>query len=142
MLALNKKIGFIGSESHDWNVLWMNSSGKNFIYEGLNEFQKVNHFPNSTEITRKDRLCFNIVKMQERYGKHLFDITPDTYVLPDEFSDFYSHFNKLKNYDQKRNFWIVKPACLSRGRGIYLVLSLFLTSRLMTYLKSMLMKVV
>jgi hypothetical protein len=59
----------------------------------------VNHFPGSTEITRKDRLCYNTVRMQEKFGKHLFDIVPDTYVLPDEFSDFYTHFHKLKLYD-------------------------------------------
>ena len=33
------------------------------LYEGLNEYQRLNHFPNSYEITRKDRLCFNYVKM-------------------------------------------------------------------------------
>jgi hypothetical protein len=59
--------------------------------------------------------------MQERYGKHLFDIVPDTYVLPDEFADFYSHFHKLKAHDPKKNVWIIKPNAMSRGRGIYLV---------------------
>ncbi|PCI27234.1 hypothetical protein COB52_05110 [Candidatus Kaiserbacteria bacterium] len=41
--------------------------------------------------------------------------------MPDEFADFYAHFHKLKNHDPKRNVWIVKPAALSRGRGIYIV---------------------
>jgi hypothetical protein len=31
-------LGFAYSESHDWNVLWMNTSGKPYLYEGLNEF--------------------------------------------------------------------------------------------------------
>jgi hypothetical protein len=31
--------------------------------------------------------------MQERYGKSNFDIIPDTYNLPEEFADFYSHFH-------------------------------------------------
>ena len=82
------------TESHEWNILWSNSSCKSYLYEGLNEFQKINHFPSSNEITRKDKLCQNVVKMQEKYGKQLFDFIPDTYVLPDEFGDFYSHFQK------------------------------------------------
>jgi hypothetical protein len=63
----------------------------------------------------------------------VFDIVPDTYVLPDEFSDFYTHFHKLKIHDPKKNIWIVKPSAMSRGRGIYLVRLTSLTCfRLMT----------
>ncbi len=84
--------GFIHTESHEWNLLWNPGSCKTYLYEGLNEFQKINHFPSSNEITRKDRLCYNVVRMQEKYGKQYFDFIPDTYILPDEFGDFYSHF--------------------------------------------------
>ena len=55
--------GFSHTESHEWNVLWSSSSCKSYLYEGLNEYQKINHFPQSYEITRKDRLCFNVVRM-------------------------------------------------------------------------------
>ncbi len=55
---------FTHTESHEWNFLWSQSSCKAYLYEGLNEYQKINHFPHSYEITRKDRLCFNAVKMQ------------------------------------------------------------------------------
>lgn len=54
--------GFSYTESHEWNLLWASSSCKAYIYEGLNEFQRLNHFPQSYEITRKDRLCFNYMK--------------------------------------------------------------------------------
>jgi tubulin polyglutamylase TTLL5 len=60
--------------------------------------------------------------LQEKYGKHYFDIVPDTYVLPDEFADFYSHFHKQKKISgADKNLWIVKPTASSRGRGIYLL---------------------
>lgn len=71
--------GFRSTESHDWNILWMNSSTNSYVYEGLNEYQKINHFPCSYEITRKDNLCKNVVDMQEKYGHAPFNIIPDTY---------------------------------------------------------------
>lgn len=105
--------GFVHTDSHDWNVLWTCITCKPYLYEGLNEWQKINHFPQSFELTRKDRLCFNVVKMQQKFGKSAFDIIPDTYILPDEFADFYSQFHLLKNKAVSQNFWIVKPSASS-----------------------------
>ena len=87
---------FQQTETHDWNLMWSSQSYKQYIYDNLNEYQKLNHFPNSFELTRKDRLCANIVKMQEKFGKEAFDIIPETYNLPDEFADFYNHFHMLR----------------------------------------------
>lgn len=83
---------FTQTESHEWNLLWSSGSLKSYQYEGLNEYQKINKFPCSYEITRKDRLCYNIVRMQEKYSKSTFDLAPDTYILPEEFGDFYNHY--------------------------------------------------
>jgi len=30
--------------------------------------------------------------MQEKFGKAAFDLAPDTYILPEEFGDFYNHY--------------------------------------------------
>ena len=95
--------GFMNTDGHDWNIMWLSSSAKPYLYQGLNEFQKINHFPNSNEITRKDRLCENIVRMQEDHGKEKYHIVPDTFILPDEFADFYQQFKK------EGGRWIVKP---------------------------------
>jgi hypothetical protein len=51
------------TDGHDWNVMWSARGVDAHIYEELQEFQKINHFPNSFELTRKDRLIANIVKM-------------------------------------------------------------------------------
>jgi len=48
----------------------------------------------STEITRKDRLAANMRKLQFNYGKYGhevigdLEITPETYILPDQMSEF------------------------------------------------------
>jgi tubulin polyglutamylase TTLL5 len=84
--------GFSATDSHDWNCLWINSSGKSYLYENLNEYQKVNHFPHSYELTRKDKLSYNIAKMQSRFGEIDFEIMPESYVLPDQFDDFYDQY--------------------------------------------------
>jgi hypothetical protein len=83
---------FSYTESHEWNILWSSSSCKAYLYEGLNEYQRINHFPHSYEITRKDRMCFNYVKMQEKFGREAYDFVPDTYILPNEYGDLLNHY--------------------------------------------------
>jgi hypothetical protein len=106
--AVLESNGFQVTEGHDWNVMWSSRGVDTHIYEELQEYQKINHFPYSYELTRKDRLIANMVKMQEKWGKDEFNIIPDSYILPDEFADFYSHFHSLKNKEQS-NLWIIKP---------------------------------
>lgn len=55
--------GFRHTDGHDWNLLWTGSGSKSYLFEGLTEYQRINHFPQSTELTRKDRMCYHIVKM-------------------------------------------------------------------------------
>jgi tubulin polyglutamylase TTLL5 len=107
--------GFFYTDSHNWNVLWSGVAPPDYLYESLNPFQKINHFPASNELTRKDRMCINLKMMSEKHGKKHFDFVPDTFVLPEEFSQFYSDFSGSKNR------WIVKPSCSSQGRGIFLL---------------------
>ncbi|OMJ72630.1 hypothetical protein SteCoe_28885 [Stentor coeruleus] len=108
--------GFIATEGHDWNLLWIGHNLKPNFYDKLNAYQKISHFPNSYEITRKDCLCSAIIRMQEIYGKDAFNFTPETYNLPENFSLLYSNFFK-----EKKSVWIVKPTCSSQGKGIYLI---------------------
>ncbi|RNA41182.1 tubulin polyglutamylase TTLL5-like isoform X1 [Brachionus plicatilis] len=101
--------------SSEFNIIWSGNNLKSYLFRGLQENQKVNHFPRSCELTRKDRLYKNIQRMQKEKGQKAFNIVPTTFVLPFEIDDFYATFYKEKG------IWIVKPACLSRGRGIYLI---------------------
>lgn len=63
--------------------------------------------------------------MQEKFGRSgVYDIVPDTYILPNQIREFSSHFDMLSQKEPKKNLWIVKPANLSRGRGIHIIDSL------------------
>ncbi|XP_076017693.1 tubulin polyglutamylase TTLL5 [Genypterus blacodes] len=101
--------------SNDFNLMWTGSHLKPYLLRSLQDFQKVNHFPRSYELTRKDRLFKNIQRMQQTHGFMNFHIVPQTFVLPAEYQEFCSCFSKDKGP------WIIKPVASSRGRGIYLV---------------------
>ena len=45
---------------------------------------------------------------------------PLTYILPKEYVSFLETFSDLEDKEGKMNFWIMKPAASSRGRGISL----------------------
>ncbi|XP_068509142.1 tubulin polyglutamylase TTLL5 isoform X2 [Syngnathus scovelli] len=105
----------VQSDSNEFNIMWTGSHLKPYLLRNLQDFQKVNHFPRSYELTRKDRLYKNIQRMQEAHGFKNFHIVPQTFVLPSEYQEFCSCYAK------DRGPWIIKPVASSRGRGIYLV---------------------
>ncbi|XP_037073354.1 tubulin polyglutamylase TTLL5-like [Pollicipes pollicipes] len=99
----------------DFNILWTGVHPKPFVLRNLYDYQRVNHFPRSYELTRKDRLCKNIERMKYIRGAKHFDFIPPSYIMPNEYQEFCSAFLK------DRGAWIVKPVASSRGRGIYLI---------------------
>ncbi|EPY81343.1 tubulin tyrosine ligase-like family, member 5 isoform 2-like protein [Camelus ferus] len=74
--------------STDYNLMWTGSHLKPFLLRTLSEAQKVNHFPRSYELTRKDRLYKNIIRMQHTHGFKAFHILPQTFLLPAEYAEF------------------------------------------------------
>jgi tubulin polyglutamylase TTLL5 len=90
--------GLITTDRHDWNILWTNTHGMgaanvrsgavttSYFYERLIPYQqKLNHFPCSNQITRKDRLAINIKKMRSKYSEMYYNFIPETFVLPAEY---------------------------------------------------------
>ncbi|XP_044265765.1 tubulin polyglutamylase TTLL5 isoform X1 [Tribolium madens] len=101
--------------SSDFNLLWTGSHPKPGALRSLAPHQRVNHFPRSYELTRKDRLYKNIERMQHCKGYKHFDFIPQTFVMPTEFGELCSTHHRIKGP------WIVKPVASSRGRGIFIV---------------------
>ncbi|XP_038597658.1 tubulin polyglutamylase TTLL5 isoform X4 [Tachyglossus aculeatus] len=101
--------------STEYNLMWTGSHLKPLLLRSLSDVQKVNHFPRSYELTRKDRLYKNVIRMQQAHGFKAFHILPQTFLLPAEYPEFCS------SYSKDRGPWIVKPVASSRGRGVYLI---------------------
>ncbi|XP_075151379.1 tubulin tyrosine ligase-like 5 [Haematobia irritans] len=102
-------------EDESFSILWTGVHMKPDMLRNLSPYQRVNHFPRSYELTRKDRLYKNIERMQHLRGMKHFDIVPQSFLLPLEYKDLVTAHNKC------RGPWIVKPAASSRGRGIFIV---------------------
>ncbi|KAL3287127.1 hypothetical protein HHI36_001608 [Cryptolaemus montrouzieri] len=105
----------VAANSSDFNLLWTGSHLKPGLLRSLGPHQRVNHFPRSYELTRKDRLYKNIEKMQYAKGIKNFDFIPQTFVMPTEYRELCQAHNRMKGP------WIVKPVASSRGRGIFIV---------------------
>ncbi|XP_028971556.2 tubulin polyglutamylase TTLL4 isoform X1 [Esox lucius] len=103
-------------KSHDWLGCWghhMKSPG----FKAIREYQKLNHFPGSFQIGRKDRLWRNLSKMQAQFGKREFGFFPRSFVLPQDIK----LLRKVWEDSGSRQKWIIKPPASARGIGIQVI---------------------
>lgn len=98
-------------------ILWTGSCLKLSQYEQLSQYIKINHFPKSGELTRKDLLFKNISYLSEKYKKE-FEFIPISYILPNESRDLELAMQSNANSGCS---WIIKPVSSSQGRGIFMV---------------------
>jgi len=106
--------GFRQTERGDWNVLWAKRVAPE-EYEDLNPFQRINHFPGTWGIGRKDSLARNLARMQKRFGDAEYGFFPATYVLPGD------HAALTKDFARRPTTLIIKPVASACGRGVRLL---------------------
>ncbi|XP_063380365.1 tubulin monoglutamylase TTLL4-like isoform X1 [Cydia fagiglandana] len=104
-------------ETVEWIGIW-GKHMKSLMFRAIKDGQKMNHFPGTFQIGRKDRLWRNLQKLVAKFGDKEFGIMPKTYVLP--------HDLKLLKYDWEKyaannERWIIKPPASARGTGIKVV---------------------
>ena len=113
--ATLRQHGFAETQGADFNVLWAGQHLRPEQLGALAKVQRVNHFPRSGELTRKDRLHVNVQRMARQKGARHYAFVPKSFLLPAEWSAFRAAWRAC------RRPYIVKPAASSRGRGIYIV---------------------
>uniref|UniRef100_A0A914YTS5 Uncharacterized protein n=1 Tax=Panagrolaimus superbus TaxID=310955 RepID=A0A914YTS5_9BILA len=93
-----------------WGRHWKTSD-----YLQMNINQKVNHYPGSFHIGRKDRIWCHLKEFMHRFGNE-FDFMPKTFLMPDDLEDLIDYLN-----EDEENAVIVKPPASARGAGISIV---------------------
>lgn len=112
-----RKVSGDPSNTSNWNIFWGHHLNAQAMLELL-AFQKVNHFPGSLELGRKDRLCGSLIRMKKKHPTPYARIIPETYLTAND----YDKQQFLVQYHEDPNtLWILKPPNLSCGRGIKIV---------------------
>lgn len=108
-------------EEGDWNLYWRTSGFRTSDYKNILPWQRLNHHPKMTHITRKDYLARHLRRMKSAFGAALYDFSPAAFILPNEYTKFLGVYTKNRTNDRGKScYWICKPVDLSRGRGIFL----------------------
>ncbi|XP_075984355.1 uncharacterized protein LOC142982007 isoform X3 [Anticarsia gemmatalis] len=104
-------------ETVEWIGIW-GKHMKSIMFRAIKDGQKMNHFPGTFQIGRKDRLWRNLQKLVTKYGVSEFGIMPKTYVLPHDLKLLKHDWEK---YAANNERWIIKPPASARGTGIKVV---------------------
>ena len=108
-------IDLILSYSSNWNMLWTGIPRPDTI-KNATKYQKINHFPSTMQLGRKDNMWRNVFRLKRKFGKD-YEICPKTYIFPEDTKRF-----KIDRENEKNNvLYILKPAALSCGRGIRII---------------------
>ncbi|XP_033218603.1 tubulin polyglutamylase TTLL4-like [Belonocnema kinseyi] len=103
-------------KTQDWCGTWGKHMRSN-CFKTLKEYQKINHFPGTFQVGRKDRLWRNLSRMMLKHSKREFGFIPRTYVLPQDLRCFRQVWDKQGSKEK----WIIKPPASARGTGIRVV---------------------
>ena len=107
----------LGSGHDDWDIFWTDAGVLPERIAKMKPYQKVNHFPGMFQLSRKNHLARNLIKMHKEFGAE-YKFFPRTFLLPSEFGEFKATFaNKSA---ANRPVYIVKPEAGCQGKGIFL----------------------
>lgn len=88
--------------------------------KSLKSYQKVNHFPNSFNLGRKDAMWKNFLYLQEEHPDE-YNFCPQHYVFPEDAAAFEAVKDDPNADPDELKLWIFKPSASSCGKGIKLM---------------------
>lgn len=99
------------------NLIWHSGSLTPTDCRALRPYQRINRFPLSSELARKDLIVLALRRLAHAVPSvKLASFFPDTFLLPRERRSFVAVCK-----DDPDALWIVKPSASSQGRGIRIV---------------------
>jgi len=117
----------VAPEDSNWDLFYADVG---WIHENIHyktgarlaDHQRVNHFPNHAELTRKDLMAKNLNRAKRQAAKEggaeaakRYDILPQTFVMPQEA------LMMKRAFRDRGGLWIMKPIGRAQGRGIFVV---------------------
>ncbi|KAI5744944.1 hypothetical protein M8J76_006834 [Diaphorina citri] len=113
----------VGSDDTNWDIFWCDLATTKLILESsMKNHQKIAHYRNFYEISRKNYLARNLKRYRRQCVKNgnteeaeLSNAMPMTFEIPSETALFLQEARR-----DSHNMWIVKPSGGSQGRGILL----------------------
>ncbi|XP_013384622.1 tubulin polyglutamylase TTLL4-like [Lingula anatina] len=81
---------------------------------------KFNHIPASWHLGCKNMLAWGLVRQQRKYGEEEYGFFPKTYQFPHDKQAF----KRAWDATPAGEMWIIKPACMSGGRGVSILTDL------------------
>ncbi|EPY25887.1 tubulin tyrosine ligase [Strigomonas culicis] len=102
-----------------FNIIWAKRATPQTL-AALTPYQKVNHFPGTWGLGRKDSLAVNVGKMKRAFGEAPFDIVPVSFLLPNQKNELLRDAEQQPDTPENPLIYIMKPSASSCGRGIYL----------------------
>lgn len=108
--------GYLPSPTADADLVWSSGHVGPETLLSLPRHAKVNHFPRSGVITRKDLLVRTIAMLRARCGRAAYEYLPLSFVLPADAAACTAAMGRDGGAT-----WIAKPIASSQGRGISLL---------------------
>lgn len=105
-------------EDTDCFLFWSDLAVADDYIAAIDIYQKVNHFPGSGEITRKDNLARNVARLQKLHPSS-YNFTPRSWILPAEETILLGYHDTQKHKGRTPTY-IYKPPGGAQGKGISL----------------------